>query len=61
MYARRLEDLSEDDVDDGLEGDEYESEDDEKEQQLAMQLEYVTILSTHLKVDLYYYCEMLYL
>ena len=40
LYARRLEDLSEDDLDDGLEGGEdYESEDEEKEQQLAMQLE----------------------
>jgi hypothetical protein len=42
LYARRLEDLSEDDLDDGLEGVEDgddSDEDDEKEQQLAMQLQ----------------------
>lgn len=43
LYARRLEDLSEDDLDDGLEGvdeDGIDSDDeDEREQQLAMQLQ----------------------
>jgi len=43
LYARRLEDLSEDDLDDGLEGvdeDGFDSDDeDEREHQLAMQLQ----------------------
>lgn len=43
LYARRLEDLSEDDLDDGLEGVDEDGidsdEEDEREQQLAMQLQ----------------------
>jgi hypothetical protein len=43
LYARRLEDFSEDDLDDGLDGvDEdgiHSDEDDEREQELAMQLQ----------------------